>query len=94
MAVAIVAKLDSSSSGSVAVHTFWKCSSNICTMTPVSNAPRATVASADAFAVIIVAKLDSSSSGSVAVCPATRTSDNAFVVAIVAKLDVGVAIAA
>ena len=50
--------------------------------------------SAEAFALVIVAKLVSSSSGSVAVCPGTRISDNAFVVATVAKLDVGVAIAA
>ena len=51
-------------------------------MNRVSNAPRAPVASAEAFAVVIVAKLVRSSSGSVAVCPGTRTSDNAFVVAI------------
>jgi len=63
-------------------------------MTPVSNAPRATVASAEAFAVVIVAKLVSSSSGSVVVCAGTRTSDNTFVVTIVGKLDVGVAMAA
>ena len=63
-------------------------------MTAVSNATRATVATAEGYAVVIVAKLVSSSSGSVAVCRGTRTSDNAFVVAIVAKLDVGVAIAA
>ena len=51
-------------------------------MTPVSNAPRSTVASADAFAVVIVVNLVSSSTGSVAVCRGTRTSDNAFVLAI------------
>ena len=59
----------------------WKFSSNIRIITPVSNAPRATVASTEAFAVVIVAKLVSSSSGTVAVCRVTRTSDNAFVVA-------------
>ena len=44
----------------------------------------------NAFVVAIVAKLVSSSSGSLAVFPGTRTSDNATV----AKLDIGVAIAA
>ena len=58
------------------------------TRTAVSNATRATVASAVALAEVIVAKLVISSSGSVAVSPGTRSSDNAFVVAIVAKLDV------
>ena len=64
------------------------------TMTAVSNATPATVASAEAFAVVIVAKIVSSSSGSVAVCGGTRTSDNAFEVTIVGKLDVRVAMAA
>ena len=63
-------------------------------MTAVSNTTRATVASAEAFAVVFVAKLVSSSSGSVTVCRGTRNSDNAFVVTTVGKLDVGVAIAA
>ena len=63
-------------------------------MTALSNATRATVASAEALAVVIVAKLVSSSSGSVAVCRGTRTSDSPFVVATEAKLRVGVAIAA
>ena len=63
-------------------------------MTALSNATRATAASAEAFAVVIVAKLVSSSSGSVAVSPGTRTSDNAIVLATVAKLDVGVTVAA
>ena len=64
------------------------------TMTALSNATRATVASSEAFAVVIVAKLVRSTSGSLAVCLGTRTSDNAFVVETEAKLDVGVAIAA
>ena len=63
-------------------------------MTALSNATRATVALAAAFAVVTVAKLVTSSSGSVAVCRGTRTSDNAFVVATEAKHHVGVAIAA
>jgi len=63
-------------------------------MTAVNNATRATLASAEAIAVAAAAKLVSSRSGSVAVRPGTRNSDNAFVVVIVAKLDVGVAIAA
>ena len=62
-------------------------------MTAVTNATRATVASAEAIAAGIVAKLVSSSSFSVAVSPGTRNIDNAFVVAIVATLVVGVAIA-
>jgi len=62
-------------------------------MTTVSNAPRATVASAEAFAVVIEAKHLSSSTFNVAVSPGARNIDNAFVVAIVAKLDVGVATA-
>ena len=41
-----------------------------------------------------MAELVSSSSGGVAAGPGTRTDDNAFVGAIVAKIDVGVAIAA
>ena len=61
-------------------------------MTAVSNATRARVATAEAFAVVIVAKLVSSSSSSVAVCPGTRNRDHAFVLTIVGKLDVGVAI--
>ena len=64
------------------------------TMTVFSNLTRATVATAEAFAVVIVAKLVSSSNGNVALCRGTRTSDNAFVVATEAKLDVAVAIAA
>ena len=64
------------------------------TMTAVSNATQAIVASAEAFAVVIVAKLVISSSGSVAVSPGTRNGGNAFIVGIVAKLDIGVAIAA
>ena len=51
-------------------------------MTAVSNATRATLASALAIAVEIVANFVRSSSGSVAVSPGTRCSDNAFLVAI------------
>ena len=51
------------------------------TMTAVSNARRATVATAEAFAVVVVAKLVSSSNGGVAVCRGTRTSDNVFALA-------------
>ena len=63
-------------------------------MSAVSTTTRATPASASAIAVAIVAKLVSSSSFSVAVSPGARNIDNPFVEAIVAKLDVGVAIAA
>jgi len=63
-------------------------------MTALGNATRATLASAEAFAVGIVAKLVSSSNGSVAVCRGTHTSDDAFVVATEAKLHVGDAAAA
>ena len=63
-------------------------------MTAVNNPTRATLASAKAIAVATAAKLVSSSSFIVAVSRGTRNMDNAFVAAIVAKLDVGVAIAA
>ena len=51
-------------------------------MTRVSNALRATVASAEAFELVIVEKLVSSISGNAPVCSGTRPSDTAFVVAI------------
>ena len=109
IAVATAAKLVISSSFTVAVSPRTRNSDNAFVVAigiiavavaaayhfnTVNTAMRATLGSANAIDVATASKLVSSSSFRVAVSPCTRNIDNAFVVAIVAKLHVGVTIAA